>query len=179
MWCVSISTPVLSHVIYGLWGKQHTYVSLKCILCASVRALIFSIKWFEIFWFEYLLLMRDYHYHGLSMHLFSCIHKCKCNAHSHMYGKTIFSFFIKAICNLFPFKFIAIVVVHAILQWFICAKADRDMLCAGLSGAVCLCACMCECVCVCVRARARVSAARDVHALHHCSGDPIVVKSHH
>ncbi len=105
MWCVSISTPVLSHVIYCLWGKQHTYVSLKCILCASVRALIFSIKWFEIFWFEYLLLMRDYHYHGLSMHLFSCIHKCKCNAHSHMYGKTILFFFIKAICNLFPFKF--------------------------------------------------------------------------
>ncbi len=34
------------------------------------------------------------------------------------------------------------------------------MLCAGLSGAVCLCACMCECVSVCVRARARVSGSR-------------------
>ncbi len=50
--------------------------------------------------------------------------------------------------------------MHAILQWFICAKADRDMQRAGLSGAVCLCACMCECVSVCVRARARVSGSR-------------------
>ncbi len=167
MWCVSISMPVLSHVIYCLWGKQHTYVSLKCIFCASVCALIFSIKLFEIFWFEYLLLMRDYHYHGFSIHLFICIHKrCKFTYARENYLIKIF--LIKAICNIFPFKFIANVVVHAILHCFICAKANSDKQCAGLSGAVCLCArarvcvcarcvCVCACVCVCVWQRLAMS----------------------
>ncbi len=123
--------------------------------CASVCALIFSIKWFEIFWFEYLLLMRDYHYHGFSIHLFICIHKrCKFTYARENYLIKIF--LIKAICNIFPFKFIANVVVHAILHCFICAKANSDKQCAGLSGAVCLCARVCVCVCVCVRARACV-----------------------
>lgn len=70
--------------------------------------------------------------------------------HIHICTEKLFCIIlIKAICNPFPFKLIANVVVHAILQWFICAKADRDMQCAGLSGAVGLCEC------VCMRARAR------------------------
>jgi len=48
-----------------------------------------------------------------------------------------------------------------------------QVLCVCARACVRACVCVCVCVCVCK------TAARDVHALHHCSGDPIVVKSHH